>query len=273
MSMEELIIKHKKYNGKLDAISLILMLQFLLLLTLSLLQMWFYLFLVMATLIISVKYMAKINGIVKETKAKIREILISSQLKGKLIDIEYSSTEGFDDAYILKYVCSVYGSTISSYDLLKAKYGNTKIKYAYCHVITKSRRGHRVHFSGKVIEIDFPKKIDGYVSLTQPKLIYKFDGIDEIVVENMEFDENFNVYSNVPHSVFFILTPHYMEKLINLNVKYKKEIKIYFYDSKLVISINDNYNSLRTYDTYSSQDLKKIEKNIDNLVKLIKDFV
>lgn len=51
-----------------------------------------------------------------------------------------------------------------------------------------------------------------------------------------------------PEDVFYILTPHFMEKIINFNRIYDYKVGLKFKNDKLVISINDGQNVLRTYD-------------------------
>lgn len=198
--------------------------------------------------------------------------ILNPLLKEKFDNVKYDPKQGFDLYFLKRYVKYVQGGTYSSKDYLEATYKDINFKYSHVYIYETVEDGKTTRFLGKVYEFIFPKTIKGFVSVAQPKMLDRFDGNDEIKVENIEFDEAFTVYSDNPQGVFYILTPHYMEKLISLNNKHNRDIEFFFEENKLIVTINDNDNLL-DFSTFESeyQD-DSIRKDLDKIINLINEL-
>lgn len=60
--------------------------------------------------------------------------------------------------------------------------------------------------------------------------------LDKIEMENMEFNKTFDVYADTPHTAYFILTPHFMEHIMDLNAQ--GDLYIRFVEDKICILRN-----------------------------------
>ena len=230
-------------------------------------------FLILILPIISLIYFITILTKQKKEVYKLIKIsIITEYLNNQFDNMKFNIDGGFSDKYISDKVYRPKHTNSKSYDYLEATYNNIDFKYSYCEVFTNSRRGSIINFSGTVLELNFPKTLSSYVSVIQPNVSHFFDGIDEIKVENTKFDLDFTVYSDDPTSVFYILTPHFMEKLRKMNTKYENCINFHFYESKIVISIDDGENFLRIYDVDGDYFNNKIKNNIADLAELIKEL-
>ena len=82
----------------------------------------------------------------------------------------------------------------------------------------------------------------------------------------------FSVYSDNSHDAFYILTPHFMEKLLNVRSKLKCGMMFGFKNSKLFVAIDNRVDSFE-YDVFKPIDEEKISKDIEEDIKIIIDFI
>ena len=91
-------------------------------------------------------------------------------------------------------------------------------------------------------------------------------------MEDNEFNNLFTVFAVSEHEAFYILTPHFMEKIKELTSKLKCGIMLGFVDNKLHIAVN-NYKDSFEYNVFRPINEKEIEESITKDIKLITDFV
>lgn len=272
MTTKELRIKYNKIDNSLGHLYLLLILLGMFMLGFILSgNLIVFLLLILPTIPVFIL----INRQGKEMKRiylLLKESIIMEHLNNNFSNIKFNTDEGFSKEFLTDKVYHNYATHSKSYDVLEATCNGVNFKYSYCEVSSRNRNGDHINFSGKVLEVNFHKNIDHYISVTQPKFSHLIDGIDEIKVENIKFDQDFTVYSDNPKSVFYILTPHFMEKIRKINIKHNNSINLHFYESKIVISINDGENFLRIYDVDGDYFNKKIQKNVERLAELINDL-
>lgn len=64
------------------------------------------------------------------------------------------------------------------------------------------------------------------VMVTQRKSAEQYYGLPRVHMENVEFDEHFYVYAANPTEAFYLLTPHFMERIQKLYGKYGFRIRV-----------------------------------------------
>jgi energy-coupling factor transporter transmembrane protein EcfT len=98
--------------------------------------------------------------------------------------------------------------------------------------------------------------------------------LSKIELENVQFNNQFNIYSNNQHDTFYILTPHFMEKLLLLESKHAGDLFMAFYNNQLYLGIHNNKDRFEpplfepiTNNTIAAQlsDLKIIKNLIEEL--------
>ena len=80
------------------------------------------------------------------------------------------------------------------------------------------------------------------------------------------------VYAENEHDAFYILTPHFMEKLKELDNKFNADLLFGFVDNKLHIAV-DNYEDSFEHNVFEEINEASIENEIIKDIKLITDFV
>lgn len=105
-------------------------------------------------------------------------------------------------------------------DYVEGTYKN--INYHQSDLIAKSGHGSSIttFFNGRVGIYDYRKSgFTGELIITSKKYVTYINngGLNKIEMESMEFNRTFNVYADTPHTAYFILTPHFMEHIMDLN--------------------------------------------------------
>ena len=71
-----------------------------------------------------------------------------------------------------------------------------------------------------------------------------FSGFEKLETESIEFNELFGVYTTNEHDAFYLLTPHFMEKIIELERKFEGRLTVGFINSQIHVLIYNNENAL-----------------------------
>ena len=116
-------------------------------------------------------------------------------------------------------------------------------------------------FQGRVYEFEFNKRFKSNLLLIQPGKFRIFGPWKKIKMESVKFNSELKVYAENDHEAFYILTPHFMEKLLYLDRKYQDKVNFSFINNKLYISVDSRR------DTFDIKLFGEITQNI------IKDFL
>ena len=110
------------------------------------------------------------------------------------------------------------------------------------------------------VDIDIKILLDTlkYVPVTKTEL-----KIDKVELESVDFNNKYDVYSKNPHNVFYILTPQYMERLINLPI-----ITIKFYQNRAIVAFKKNI--LFKTDVVFNNDMLTTINDLQNDINIIK---
>jgi len=213
-----------------------------------------------------------IKGYRKKFKSDIVPIAISRFGE----NIEYSP-EGLPRSDAEKTDMFGHFTKFSSEDTVKGKIKDVNfrcsdVKLGYFRGSGKHRRYVKV-CHGQLYIFDFNKRFKTN-TIIREKLIQKPNGLVKMELENVDFNNQFHIYTNNEHDAFYILTPHFMEKLMTLEKRHPGNLYIAFYHSMLFIGIDNNKDRFEppllsdiTPSTITSQidDLNTIKDIIDEL--------
>lgn len=125
--------------------------------------------------------------------------------------------------------------------------------------------------SGRMAEFDFGKSVPYEITI-EPKMCYKVatDGLESISTESVEFNNKYNVYAADGHTAFYVLTPHFIESILELG----KSCNVYmkFINGKVYIirdGLKDSFNPpiFKTIDFIT--ETKKTKEEMDKLLGVI----
>lgn len=166
-------------------------------------------------------------------------------------NLEYDPNDGITR---LQFVTSgLYGlaDDYSSEDMVRGLIGNTRI--SFCEILASQGRGNNNTkvFEGIFFIADFNKEFNGK-TIIYPitsrldqlnKKLHAFIHSEKLVrLENIEFGNNFEVYSNDQVEARYIITPAFMEKLLEVEKKFNSNITISFVQTFICIGIPLNKN-------------------------------
>lgn len=135
-------------------------------------------------------------------------------------------------------------------DLIQGEYKNVKFSMSDLHLQRKETRvdskGHSsttyvTYFKGKAIIIDYPKILDCDVTLLdRTDMLFCGHNGNKLETEVIEFNKKFNIYTSDKGTVFKILSPHMIMKILEFKKMQKGKMSLSFTRDKLYIVINNN---------------------------------
>lgn len=294
MSIEELkelqakiIKKEKKCNL---IISILVSIMLLIMLILFLLDIDYMVIIVLAviviiSLIIFVIVKVFLHGDdIQIFEKNFKNIFVKKALEDNFDNVTYNPDEGFSEEFIDEIGMLNTADRYHSNDLITGEYKGIKFECSDIHIQEEHKStdsdGNTTTtwvtiFEGKLMIFEFNKKFKADLQVSSAS----FGAEDlpwgkrftEVEMEDIEFNKKFYIYAEKEHEAFYILTPHFMEKLKEIEEKINAGIMFCFVDNKLHIAIDNNADSFE-YNVYKPIDEKEIEENIIKDIKTITDF-
>ncbi|HHU55919.1 MAG TPA: DUF3137 domain-containing protein [Acholeplasmataceae bacterium] len=205
----------------------------------------------------------------KRFKAEIVPIAIEQFGK----DITYTP-EGISSHYAKITDMFGYFTSFKSEDTVFGKIEDVDFKCADVKVgfyrgSGKNRRYVKV-CHGQFYIFDFNKRFRTSTVIRE-KSLRRPSGLEKIELESVDFNNTFKIYTSNPHDAFYILTPHFMEKLILLERNHPGDLYIAFYNNQLFIGINNDKDRFEP-PILSDINPTTIQSQLDDLY-IIKDII
>ncbi|MBQ2870599.1 DUF3137 domain-containing protein [bacterium] len=101
--------------------------------------------------------------------------------------------------------------------------------------------------------------------------------LNTVKLENSKFEKTFTVYSDNKNEAIHLITPIFMEKLINLQNSFNaNNVKCSFYENKIMFAINTNKDLFEIGTIFSStknpKQLKQLFTELESVLKMIEHF-
>lgn len=111
------------------------------------------------------------------------------------------------------------------------KYKRADVKFSFAE--NQGRSSKNVgQINGRILEFIFPKQIAGKITIVKKNDPYTLSDDYKVEMEDVDFNQKFNVFANDSHSAFYLLTPQFMEYVKKLFDK-DKHIYIRFDGEKI----------------------------------------
>ena len=192
---------------------------------------------------------------------------------------------GFSSEFINSVGMLYTADRYSSNDYMKGSYKNIGFEQSDIHIEEKHETtdsdGHTTTyyvtiFLGRVMIFDFNKTFKANVQVASrhfgANALPRKKKFSKVQMEDVEFNKKFQVYAENDHDAFYILTPHFMEKIKEIKTILGCEFMLGFVDNKLHIAINNNKDSFE-YNVFKPINEQKIEEDIGKDIKLITSFI
>ena len=227
-----------------------------------------------------------LNIIAKKIKLYYKHIFVQEPLNKNFDDVVYIWKSGFREFEVSCFDICAMGDNFSSEDYIKASYHGIPFEMAEVKVVETHNGNHSsIHFHGRMVVFELPNEIVKSVRIYSNNFKHRYDGIslnqnNKIDMEKTSFNTKFDVYSNDMHDAFYLLTPHFMEKIENLYPKYDS-IAIHAKGKKIIVAFNDPNNDAFDFkiwkmDTSYYDEIVKIQREINDIkgiVKTLENFI
>ncbi len=224
-------------------------------------------------------------GISKSKQKKFKNEITAKIIKEMFPDAdyrpdEYISRSEYED------MCFPIGTNFSGSDLLYATTkGGRKFRYSEIDTTTTIHSGKTTTtvtvFKGGIFSFEYPKKFSSPVFIhkkwSSNQSAIKTWGAHKIETENVSFNKKFVVNSEDDHTAFYICTPKFMDRLLDLSQIYKNGLMITFKDNWIHIAISyldmfkapifgsRNPKKIAKFSNKSHEDLNRIDQFIEDL--------
>ena len=129
-------------------------------------------------------------------------------------------------------------------------------------------------FNGLIVEVDMKKNFNGHTFIIEKNNIEKFyikeENFQEVILEDVEFNREYNVYSQDQIEARYILTTAFIERLKNIkkicNAKY---VRVAFKDKKIIIAIHTNKNMFQLADLISDIGEKTFVQSFEEICSIL----
>lgn len=178
----------------------------------------------------------------EDYKNYVIETAISDKVEGLVYEPHFGLPRSvYNSVHITK-----DGDYYNSTDLITAKYHNIYFAQSNLKIENQGNNQSFIYFCGKWIVIDYPKKFSGTVTIMDknyPYGIKRDKELEKLELENLDFNNMFNIQADSNELAYYLLTPQFMEKLIVIKQNLKGKLALCFKDGYLHIGINDGQNS------------------------------
>lgn len=237
-------------------------------------------------LVISVIIKAIVNGRdISRFNKEYKSVFVLSALKNNFENLIYDFEDGFSEEQIRKTRMFDTGDRFTSNDYISGSYKNIKFEQADVHIEERyedtDKDGNKkvrweTVFEGRIMIFDFNKNFMANmltISSSFPMNALLRNGkLSRVKMEDTEFNKQFSVYSDLEHDAFYILTPHFMERMKKIYSELKREIMFGFLDNRLYVAVDNGKDSFE-YNVLKPIDEREINNSIIKDIELITDFV
>ena len=251
------------------------------LLPLLIFEVFIIIIVLLVTLILySIPY-SKYRGVYKDYYVK-------KALESIFTDLVYKADQGFDESVIRNTEMMDMGDDYKSNDYFSGKYKNINVEQADIEITEERERTNSdgeeeeyevTLFKGKWMIFDFNKPFKANMQVKDKhfdnsKIINwgKDNKFHKVRLEDEEFNKYFRVYAQDEEEAFYILTPHFMDKIKKVSNNVSGELLLCFINNKLHIGLDSNDDSFEP-SLLSNLSEEQINNNILSDIKVITDFV
>lgn len=179
-------------------------------------------------------------------KEKIKSLTIAQIFSDYFDNIKYDLNQGFPEEQVEFLDLFNVGQSYVTNDFISGCHKDIRFTRSDVNTWTTYYTGKTTvtitYFHGQVFEFDFFKPKDSILKLTsRSSNIFKSFGnknlLEALKFEDDEFNQMFHSFSNNDLDAYYIMTPHYMEKVKNLTQFIYDDFVVLFHNSKVYIAI------------------------------------
>lgn len=200
------------------------------------------------------------SGKIKKISNEFKSKYVSPELEKVFPNSEYFYDNGFTETEVVSSGLLQKEDRFYSEDMIIGEFDGVKFCSSDLHLQDVRSTGKSSStvtvFKGRFYEFDFNKPFRHNLLILQQNQYRPFSGFNKVKMESIHFNSELKVYAKNEHEAFYILTPQFMEKLIELDRKYNDKISFSFKNNKLYIAIDNRR------DNFDIQAFKRVDETI-----------
>ena len=210
---------------------------------------------------------------------------ICKEVLEKLFDIhDYDPENGFSEDFVKGTYFISSGNTYSSDDYVSGSYQGYEFERSDVCMQDVRSTGKSTTvvtlFKGSWTIFSFHKAISSYLLIREREFLSngKPGGIfsnaphtNKVKFEDIDFNERFDVYAQDEHDAFYVLTPHFIEKIKKLESKMDGRLIIGIHDDKVHVLFDNGKNAMEPslLNEVSEDDYRIIEDEMESIIEII----
>lgn len=149
----------------------------------------------------------------------------------------YLPEQGFSSKELKDFQLFTVVDRVHTEDYIEGNYKNVGYRQSDVIIEHYMEDTYRTIFSGRLAVYDFKKNLTGQIAIVEKGYSNaSLTGMQKVQMENMAFNQRFHVYATNAHIAFYLLTPQFMEYIMELNTR--GELYIRFAANKVFLLRN-----------------------------------
>lgn len=221
-------------------------------------------------------YAASCGGKVKQMSQKFKDKFLEEELSKIIPNSTYKMYDGFLEKEVVRSGLLRDQDRFHSEDMIVGEIEgvNFKCSDVLQEDVNSSKKGSSTTtvFRGRFYEFDFPKHFKSNVLIEQRALFNFFKSYKAVEMESVKFNSELQVYADNPIDAFYLLTPHFMERVLYLDKVYRDKIRFSFIENKLFIAVNSgiDYFDFKVHKTVTPEIFTEYKNEFEDIVGFVK---
>ena len=212
----------------------------------------------------------------EDNRKRLIENVVHNMLKKNFDLIAYKPAESFDSKQLAQSMLLGWNAHEGN-DYFEARYRGVKFAFSDVRLsmlITTSRGQSEVPvFTGPWMIIDTNKPVKVPVVVSEIKDKGSMDSRRcKVHMENIEFDNQFNVFTEDPHTAFYVLTPNFMENILSARERTFGRKHMCFAGSRAHVAVDTKFDFFG-YRRGDENNLPALEARLQGEIDYIKDII
>ncbi len=188
-------------------------------------------------------------------RSQFKDMIVKKLIKEELgEDAYYNPKSGINLGEINSLRCTSVPDRYHLSDHIICKYNGVPYEVCDAHFeerrVTYDSKGNRqvryvTYFKGRIIKIDFQRNLNINMKIVnQGPQGFNSEGLNKFETEVIDFNKRFKCYVDNSENGFYILTPMFIQKLMQLEKMFRGGLVVTFKHNNLYVLINDSSDSL-----------------------------
>jgi len=213
----------------------------------------------------------------EDNRKRLTENVVYDMLKKNFELLTYKPKESFNVDELTESMFLGWNSYDGN-DYFEARYRGVKFSFSDIHLsmVLRTSRGGQSEvslFTGPWMIIDTNKSVKVPVVVSEIKDKGRMDDRrSKVHMENIEFDNQFNVFTEDPHTAFYVLTPSFMEIILSARERAFGKKHMCFTGNRAHVAVDTKFDFF-AYRRGDENNLAALEARLQGEIDYIKDII